>query len=95
MTENHDDDFHKVDDEKHAEKKMNRLEQEEITYGKAYKKLHMVMIISTFFIIVQLIGGYISGSIAIFTDAAHLATDMLGFVMSMYALKVSLRPASK
>ena len=29
------------------------------------------------------------------TDTAHLATDMLGFVMSMYALKVSLRPASK
>jgi cation diffusion facilitator family transporter len=40
-------------------------------------------------------GGIISGSIAIFTDTAHLATDMLGFVMSMYALKVSLRPASK
>ena len=29
------------------------------------------------------------------TDSAHLATDMLGFVMSMYALKVSLRPATK
>jgi zinc transporter 2 len=42
-----------------------------------------------------MIGGIISGSIAIFTDTAHLATDMLGFVMSMYALKVSLRPASK
>ena len=53
------------------------------------------MVISTFFVGVQMAGGIISGSIAIFTDTAHLATDMLGFVMSMYALKVSLRPASK
>jgi zinc transporter 2 len=52
------------------------------------------MVVSTVFICVQATGGYLSGSIAIFTDCAHLATDMLGFVMSMYALKVSLRPAS-
>lgn len=55
----------------------------------------LVMIVSTFFVCVQAAGGIISGSIAIFTDTAHLATDMLGFVMSMYALKISLRPASK
>lgn len=53
------------------------------------------MIVSTIFVCIQMAGGIISGSIAIFTDTAHLATDMLGFVMSMYALKVSLRPASK
>lgn len=76
------------------EKPLNRLEKEKITYEKAYKKLVWVMIVSTVFIIVQGTGGYISGSIAIFTDCAHLATDMLGFVMSMYALKVTLRPAS-
>jgi zinc transporter 2 len=53
------------------------------------------MVVSTFFVGVQAAGGILSGSIAIFTDTAHLATDMLGFVMSMYALKISLRPASK
>jgi zinc transporter 2 len=36
-----------------------------------------------------------ANSIAIFTDCAHLASDMLSFVMAMYALKVSLREASK
>ncbi len=88
-----DDDFKRVHEE--APKKLNRLEKEEITYNKAYGKLVCVMVLSTFFVIVQMIGGIISGSIAIFTDTAHLATDMLGFVMSMYALKVSMRPASK
>jgi zinc transporter 2 len=40
-------------------------------------------------------GGILANSIAIFTDCAHLASDMLSFLMAMYALKVSLRPASQ
>ena len=35
-----------------------------------------------------------ANSIAIFTDTAHLATDLIGFMMSMYAMKISLRKAS-
>jgi len=40
-------------------------------------------------------GGILANSIAIFTDCAHLASDMMSFVMAMYALKISLRPASQ
>jgi cation diffusion facilitator family transporter len=40
-------------------------------------------------------GAILANSIAIFTDCAHLASDMLSFVMAMYALKMSLRPASQ
>ena len=92
-----DDDFKRVHDSEKPEqkKKLTRLEKEEITYNKAYKKLMLVIMVSSVFVCVQMIGGIISGSIAIFTDTAHLATDMLGFVMSMYALKITLRPASK
>ena len=35
-----------------------------------------------------------ANSIAIFTDTAHLASDMLGFMMSMGALKLSMNKAS-
>jgi len=88
-----DDDFKNA--EKEEAKPLGKLEQEALTYEKAYCKLVIVMIVSSFFVVLQCIGGYLANSIAIFTDTAHLATDMLGFVMSMYALKVSLRPASK
>jgi Co/Zn/Cd efflux system component len=77
-----------------GKKKVNRLEQEKITYEKAYKKLKIVMVVSSLFVCVQATGGILSGSIAIFTDTAHLATDMLSFAISMYALKCSIRPAS-
>jgi len=72
----------------------SKLEKEQQTYDKAYSKLVLIMILSSIFVTLQFIGGWIANSIAIMADTAHLATDMLGFVMSMYALKVSLRPAS-
>jgi len=40
-------------------------------------------------------GGILANSIAIFTDTAHLASDMVGFMMSMVAMKMSMRPASQ
>lgn len=40
-------------------------------------------------------GGYYANSIAIYTDTAHLASDLLGFAMSIVALKISMKPASK
>lgn len=54
----------------------------------AMRKLVIVSFVSVFFITAQLIGGYMAGSIAIFTDSAHLASDMLGFAISMMALNM-------
>ena len=59
------------------------------------KKLVWVTCLSLLFITLQLIGGYISNSIAIFTDCAHLATDLIGFIMSILALRISMRPPTK
>ena len=55
------------------------------------RKLCIVMFVSVFFIIAQLVGGYLAGSIAIFTDSAHLASDMLGFGISISALNLAQR----
>ena len=58
------------------------------------KKLIIVTFVSVFFITAQLIGGYLAGSIAIFTDSAHLASDLMGFGISMLSLKLGERGAS-
>jgi len=57
-------------------------------------KLKLVSFVSVFFIAAQLTGGILANSIAIFTDTAHLSSDMIGFGMSMCALKITLGPAS-
>ena len=58
------------------------------------RKLKIVSFVSVFFIAAQLTGGILANSIAIFTDTAHLASDMIGFAMSMIALKITLGPAT-
>lgn len=40
-------------------------------------------------------GGILAGSLAVATDAAHLLTDFAGFMISLFALYVSARPATK
>jgi Co/Zn/Cd efflux system component len=42
----------------------------------------------------QSIGAYWAGSIAIAADCAHLASDLVGFMMSMIALYLTRREPS-
>ena len=63
-------------------------------YEKAMGKLCCVSWVSIFFIAAQLTGGLLAGSIAIMCDTAHLASDMIGFVIGIIALKMSMRKAS-
>lgn len=44
---------------------------------------------------VEVIGGYLSGSLAILTDAAHLLSDMAGFFISLFAIWLAGFPPSK
>jgi solute carrier family 30 (zinc transporter), member 2 len=53
------------------------------------RKLFIASFVSVFFIAAELIGGYLANSIAIFADSAHLASDMIGFGISMAALKLA------
>ena len=55
----------------------------------ALKKLVICTCFSLVFIAAEIYGGFLSGSIAVFTDAAHLGADIIGFAISMIALKLS------
>lgn len=66
-----------------------RLEQINKNNTIAQKQLWMATFVSAFFIVAQLIGGYMAGSVAILTDSAHLASDLIGFAISIVALKLA------
>ena len=40
-------------------------------------------------------GGYLAGSLAIMTDAAHMLSDLTGYLISLFAIWVASRPPSK
>ena len=46
------------------------------------------------FLIVELVGGVISGSLAILSDAAHMFSDLSGFFISITSIWIGTRPAS-
>ena len=55
------------------------------------RKLVCVSVICVIFMTAEIIGGIISGSLAIMTDAAHLLSDLLGFAISIFALLIGQR----
>ncbi|XP_021056455.1 zinc transporter 2 isoform X1 [Mus pahari] len=62
---------------------------------RARRKLYVASAICLVFMIGEIIGGYLAQSLAIMTDAAHLLTDFASMLISLFALWVSSRPATK
>ena len=61
---------------------------------KAQKKLIIVLVTSCIFIVIETMGGYYADSIAIMSDAAHIASDVIGFGISICALSIAHRKAN-
>ena len=71
------------DDSSHAEKNATIYKKQQ---DEAIRKLTWVCVICTIFMIIEIIGGYLANSIAIMSDAAHLLSDLLGFLISIIQL---------
>ena len=59
------------------------------------KKLVITIILSIVFMTVEIVGGYVSNSIALLADAGHLATDALGVGISVIAMCIAQCHATK
>lgn len=66
-----------------------------VSNRKAMKKLLIVLLTSLVFIVIEIIGGYYADSIAIMSDAAHIASDVIGFGISICCLQIALRKADQ
>lgn len=71
------------------------ISEEPHTDQKARRKLIIASILCVLFMIGEAVGGYLSNSLAIATDAAHLLTDFASFMISLFSLWVASRPATR
>ncbi|XP_027851909.2 zinc transporter 2-like isoform X1 [Aphis gossypii] len=62
---------------------------------KARRKLIFASILCLLFMVGEGVGGYLSSSLAIATDASHLLTDFASFMISLCAIWVASRPATQ
>ncbi len=58
------------------------------------KTLWGVVMICCIFIVLESIGAYISSSVAIFTDVAHLFSDLIGLLISLFSVNLASKGVS-
>ena len=62
---------------------------------KAKKKLIIALGLCLLFIAGEIVGAYLSGSLAIMSDAAHMFSDFASFLISLLAIHLGSRKPSK
>jgi cobalt-zinc-cadmium efflux system protein len=64
--------------------------------GRATRRaLCVALVLTGGFAIVEAIGGWLAGSLALISDAGHMVTDAASFVVALIAAAVGARPASR
>ncbi len=56
------------------------------------KILTLALAITAFFMLVEVVGGFLSGSLALLADAGHMFTDAAALSLSLFAFWLSSRP---
>jgi cobalt-zinc-cadmium efflux system protein len=61
----------------------------------ARSKLVFAVVLTGFVLVLEVIGGLWSHSLALLSDAAHVFTDLVSLVLSLGAILIALRPVTK
>lgn len=59
------------------------------------RKLGVVITIVAVVLIAEVIGGILTGSLALLADAGHMFSDLTGLIIALVALGIALRPATQ
>ena len=60
---------------------------------KYEKPLWIAFALTAGFLVVEVVGAVLSNSLALLSDAAHMATDVIALAISLFAVRLSRRPA--
>lgn len=61
--------------------------------AKNAKKLSIALALTTTFLIVEVIAGFLTQSLALLSDAAHMFTDAAALAIALVAIKIGQKPA--
>ncbi len=57
------------------------------------RRLTIALCLTGSFLIAEVVGGIMTGSLALLSDAAHMLTDVMALVIALLAIKIGSRPA--
>ncbi|MEU6084174.1 cation diffusion facilitator family transporter [Streptomyces sp. NPDC047108] len=58
-------------------------------------RLRIALCLTVTVLVTQIVGGFLTGSLALLADAGHMATDAVGLVMALLAIHFANRPPSE
>jgi cobalt-zinc-cadmium efflux system protein len=59
------------------------------------KRVQIAFVLTATFMLVEVVGGILSGSLALLADAGHMFTDTMALALTAFAFRASVRPADK
>ena len=65
------------------------------THGSNATRIFWALLLTAGFMIAEVVGGVLSGSLALLADAAHMLVDSVSLLFAWLAFKLSHRPADK
>lgn len=63
--------------------------------SRATPRLKTALILTSVFLIVEIVGGLLTGSLALLADAAHMGTDVGGLALALFAIWIGQWPANE
>lgn len=60
--------------------------------GSNERSLWIALVPTAAFMVAEIVGGLLTGSLALISDAAHMATDVVGLVIAITAIRIGRRP---
>ena len=94
INNNNNNSFNQEEEDSLSSEQENHHHDHNIDQNDAMKKLFYVSIVCLIFMCIEIIGGYLANSIAIMSDAAHLLSDLFGFVISIISITISKKVAT-
>jgi cobalt-zinc-cadmium efflux system protein len=63
--------------------------------GSNLKRVQLALVLTATFMIVEVVGGILSGSLALLADAVHMLTDSMALGLAAFAFRVSSKPPDR
>ncbi|MCH2171160.1 cation diffusion facilitator family transporter [Myxococcota bacterium] len=62
--------------------------------GANKRRLIIALALAASYMAIEIVGGVMTGSLALLADAGHMASDVLSLCLSLFALQIAQRPAT-
>ncbi|QCI66763.1 cation diffusion facilitator family transporter [Phreatobacter stygius] len=58
-------------------------------------RLTVALVLTSIFLVAEVVGGILTNSLALLSDAAHMFTDAVGLAIALMAIRIARRPADR